>query len=54
MEKLEHIYHSEFASTKGVPWVTLESGTIAGEVRSAGGQGFTSGNVTFVQVFEAG
>ena len=34
--------------------MTLSSGRIAGEVRSAGGDGFTAGNVTFVQVYEAG
>lgn len=35
-------------------WTTLASGRVAGEVRSAGGDGFTAGNVTFVQVYEAG
>ena len=28
--------------------------SVAGEVCSAGGDGFTAGNVTFVQVYEAG
>jgi hypothetical protein len=39
---------------KSIPWVTTESGRLAGEVRSAGGGGFTAGNVTFVSVYEAG
>ena len=30
------------------------SGRVAGEVRSAGGGGFGAGNVTFVNVHEAG
>jgi len=30
------------------------NGKVAGEVRSAGGQGLTAGNVTFVNVYEAG
>jgi len=34
--------------------VTFESGRLAGEVRSAGGAGYTAGNVTFVNVHEAG
>ncbi|KAI0789518.1 Alpha/Beta hydrolase protein [Abortiporus biennis] len=54
VEKLEHKFHEEFVKTKPVPWVTLDSGKVAGETRSAGGNGFTSGNVTFVNVFEAG
>ncbi|THH27237.1 hypothetical protein EUX98_g6950 [Antrodiella citrinella] len=51
---LEHSYHAEFVKTKPTPWVTLNTGKVAGEVRSAGGDGFTAGNVTFVQVYDAG
>ncbi|KAG6909590.1 hypothetical protein DXG01_016629 [Tephrocybe rancida] len=47
-------FHTEFTATKPVPWITSTSGRLAGEVRSAGGAGFTAGNVTFVTVFEAG
>ncbi|KAJ3554633.1 hypothetical protein NM688_g3005 [Phlebia brevispora] len=54
VEKLEHKFHDDFVKSKSLPWQTLGSGRIAGEVRSAGGDGFTAGNVTFVQVYEAG
>lgn len=52
--KLEHRFHEEFSRSRSLPWITLESGKIAGEVRSAGGDGFTAGNVTFINVYEAG
>ncbi|KZT27650.1 serine carboxypeptidase [Neolentinus lepideus HHB14362 ss-1] len=51
---LEHNFHSEFVAAKSLPWITTESGRIAGEVRSAGGGGFSAGNVTFVNVHDAG
>jgi cathepsin A (carboxypeptidase C) len=35
-------------------WIPARSGRVAGEVRSAGGNGFGAGNVTFVNIFEAG
>ncbi len=35
-----------------MPWI-LEDKQV-GEVRSAGGDGFTAGNVTFVNVYDAG
>lgn len=54
LNELEHTFHAEFVKTKSTPWVTLESGKVAGAVRSAGGSGFTAGNVTFVQVYDAG
>ena len=54
VEKLENKFHDEFAHTGAAPWLTLDSGRVAGTVRSAGGGGFTAGNVTFVQVYEAG
>jgi cathepsin A (carboxypeptidase C) len=37
-----------------LPWRTIESGDVAGEVKSAGGSGATAGNITFVNVHEAG
>ena len=52
--QLEHKFHSDFVKAKSVPWITLADGRVAGEVRAAGGNGFTAGNVTFVQVYEAG
>ncbi|KAI0066410.1 serine carboxypeptidase [Artomyces pyxidatus] len=54
VEQLEHKFHEEFAASVSEFWVTAESGRVAGEVRSAGGGGFGAGNVTFVQVYEAG
>ena len=54
MEKLENKFHDEFAQSASTAWVTLDSGRQAGLVRSAGGDGFTAGNLTFVRVFEAG
>jgi cathepsin A (carboxypeptidase C) len=54
LEELETVFHKEFASAKTEPWITIESATKAGTVRSAGGSGKTAGNVTFVTVYEAG
>ncbi|EIW55989.1 carboxypeptidase C [Trametes versicolor FP-101664 SS1] len=54
VEKLENKFHDEFASTTLQPWVTLDEGKLAGWVRSAGGDGFTAGNLTYVQVHAAG
>ena len=39
---------------KPIPWITEDSQEVVGTVRSAGGKGFTAGNVTFVVVHEAG
>ena len=53
MTQLEHKFHSDFIKSKPAPWVTFgDSKRVAGEVRSAGGDGFTAGNYTFVEVFE--
>ncbi|KAI0924127.1 hypothetical protein AcW1_006330 [Taiwanofungus camphoratus] len=54
VEQLETSFHKEFAATKPVPWVTMETGLMAGMVRSAGGNGLTAGNITFVAVHDAG
>lgn len=54
VEALDHDFHREFSTAKTEPWVTIESGKVAGTVRSAGGKGKTTGNVTFVTVYEAG
>ncbi|KAJ7737915.1 carboxypeptidase C [Mycena maculata] len=54
LDVLPSSFQSEFVAAKPIPWVTAGTGALAGEVRSAGGKGFTAGNVTFVTVFEAG
>jgi cathepsin A (carboxypeptidase C) len=54
VDALETSFHDEFSSAKSIPWVTSDSGRQAGRVRSAGGAGFTAGNVTFVEVYDAG
>ncbi|PCH36516.1 hypothetical protein WOLCODRAFT_28645 [Wolfiporia cocos MD-104 SS10] len=54
VEQLDSRFQKEFAAKKPVPWVTTESGQLAGTVRSAGGNGYTAGNITFVAVHEAG
>jgi hypothetical protein len=51
---LPSTFKDEFALAPLTPWVTLKSGKVAGEVRSAGGAGFSAGNVTFVAVNKAG
>ncbi|KAL0567380.1 hypothetical protein V5O48_014608, partial [Marasmius crinis-equi] len=53
VSELETRFQSEFAKAKPIPWIE-PNGRQAGNVRSAGGGGFTAGNVTFVEVFEAG
>ena len=54
VEALESKFHDEFSKTELQPWVTLDKGALAGWVRSAGGDGFTAGNITYVQVHAAG
>ncbi|PAV19070.1 serine carboxypeptidase [Pyrrhoderma noxium] len=54
LEELDSNFHDEFAAAKSQPWVTLAGGKIAGTVRSAGATEFSSGNVTYVQVYDAG
>ncbi|GJE97822.1 Serine carboxypeptidase [Phanerochaete sordida] len=54
LAKLPNRYHQEFAASKSEKWAILTSGRVAGEVRTAGSNGFDAGNVTFVQVYEAG
>ncbi len=54
VENLESKFHKEFKAAPSIQWVTAGEGRVAGEVRSAGGSGFGAGNVTFVNVYEAG
>ena len=53
LEQLDSTFYEEFASAKSVSYTT-RSGKLAGEVRSAGGVGYTAGNITFVNIYEAG
>ncbi len=50
MSRLEHIFHEEFARALERPWL-LDSGLHVGMVHAAGSG---AGNVTFVEVFDAG
>jgi len=52
--ELDTQFLEEFKQTKSTPWFASGSERIAGEVRSAGGGGSSAGNVTFVNIFEAG
>jgi cathepsin A (carboxypeptidase C) len=54
VSKFDNVFHEEFASSGAVPWVIKGSGRVAGTVRTAGGNGFTAGNVTFLTVHESG
>ncbi|PIL27294.1 hypothetical protein GSI_10441 [Ganoderma sinense ZZ0214-1] len=54
VEELETKFQPEFKKTVKQPWVTLGKGDLSGWVRSAGGDGFTAGNITYVQVHAAG
>ncbi|KAH9831752.1 Alpha/Beta hydrolase protein [Rhodofomes roseus] len=54
VEQLDTRFQKEFVAKKAAPWVTTETGVLAGTVRSAGGNDETAGNITFVTVHEAG
>ena len=54
LEALESKYHNAFVAAAKQPWITLAEGKIAGQVRSAGATETTAGNVTYVEVFDAG
>ena len=54
VEQLPTKFSQEYSESKAIPWVTSKYGKVAGAVRSAGGHGFTAGNVTFVNVYNAG
>jgi len=54
VEELETRFSDEYTKAKYLPWTTPKSGRRAGEVKSAGGDGKSAGNVTFVRVYEAG
>ncbi|THH31031.1 hypothetical protein EUX98_g3169 [Antrodiella citrinella] len=54
MTRLSNAFHTEFLTTVSVPWRTLRSNYLAGQVRSAGGAVKGAGNYTFVQIYDAG
>ncbi|KAH7339033.1 serine carboxypeptidase [Rhizoctonia solani] len=57
LEKLETSFQADFQAAKHVPFVPLSSKTNkpAGFVKTAGGKGqFTAGNITYVQIYDAG
>jgi len=54
MLNLESPFHDEFNKGPSQPWTALTTGKLAGEVRSAGGNGYSAGNFTYVSVFGAG
>jgi cathepsin A (carboxypeptidase C) len=54
VSKFDNVFHEEFASSKPTPWTIKHSDRVAGTVRTAGGNGHSAGNVTFVVVHESG
>jgi len=54
VENLANKFHKEFKAAPSIQWVTARSGRVAGEVRTAGGSGYGAGNLTFVNVYQAG
>ncbi|KAJ7596014.1 carboxypeptidase C [Mycena floridula] len=52
--ELETSFSKEFRASKSTPWIVKATGEQGGEFRTAGGAGFTAGNVTFVNVFASG
>ncbi|KAF9654418.1 serine carboxypeptidase [Thelephora ganbajun] len=54
VSKFANVYHEEFVASEAKPWITRASKRRAGMIRTAGGRGSTAGNLTFVNVFEAG
>jgi hypothetical protein len=56
VEALETPFQEEFSRSYGLPWTPFGADTAAGRVRTAGsGAGVkTAGNLTFIEIFEAG
>ena len=54
VSKFENVFHEGSPFSEHVPWVIEYSGRVAGTVRTAGGGGHTTENVTFLTVDEAG
>jgi cathepsin A (carboxypeptidase C) len=54
VEDLDNVFKAEFNAAKTNPYVLLGGKKQKGEVKVAGAQGFTAGNLAYVSVFEAG
>jgi hypothetical protein len=54
VNELETNFKEEFQASSPLPWVTIKGDKVAGEVRFAGGEGASAGNVTFVTIYESG
>jgi len=56
VEALESPFKEEFSRSQGLPWTPWGAVGAAGRVRTAGnGAGIeTAGNLTFIEIFEAG
>jgi cathepsin A (carboxypeptidase C) len=57
LENLETSFQADFQASKKAPYIPLfsKSNKPAGFVKTAGGKGlFTAGNVTYVQIYDAG
>jgi len=57
LENMESSFQADFQASKKAPYIPLSSKTNkpAGFVKTAGGKGqFTAGNVTYVQIYDAG
>ncbi|KAL1951716.1 hypothetical protein VTO73DRAFT_865 [Trametes versicolor] len=52
MLQLEHVLHLDFVNAPPLEFIANDTGEVGGKVRKAGGSG--AGNVTFVQIYEAG
>jgi len=54
VDAMDSKFATEFRNTKSTPWTPLDPSIAAGEIRSAGGGDKTAGNVTFLNIYEAG
>lgn len=52
MEKLESQFSAEFNEAALIPWQTITGGKIAGQVKSAGGGGFTGEQLRTVDFYQ--
>ena len=54
VKKFPSIFHEEYSLSPTAAWKVKSTGKVAGTVRTAGGDGSTAGNITFVTIHEAG
>lgn len=52
MLQLDHVLHLDFVNAPALEFLANDTGEVGGKVRKAGESG--AGNVTFVQIYEAG